>query len=487
MTYSLSRRGFMATSAALAATSALPQAGIAEVPKLSLDITKRTLDIDGRAATVFGLMNNTGKSGLILEPDQKFRVKLTNNLDTKTIIHWHGQIPPNVQDGAPNNPLPYMYQGEVRDFDFTPLAGTHWMHSHVPTQEMQLLAAPLIVRTAADVAADRQEVGMFLHDFSFLSPEEVLAEIAAGGDHDAEGNSEMASDTAPKMSGMNGMSNMENDTPAMAMDLNDFNFDAYLSNDRTLADPEVIRVENGGRVRLRIINASSATSFWIDTGKVDASLVAVDGHDIEPISGRRFGLAMAQRLDLFIDLPKGEGTYPILALREGERERTGLILATKNAHVQKISAQSEMETPAFDLDFKQEFSLRAKNPLAERSVDTAQMISLDGSMQPYVWTMNGRTWAERIPATAQSGQRAEITFMNKSMMGHPMHLHGHAFQVVGLGNQRFAGARRDTVYVPPMAKVTVAIDAGEAARWLLHCHHMPHLASGMMSEFVVSA
>ncbi len=40
---------------------------------------------------------------------------------------------------------------------------------------------------------------------------------------------------------------------------------------------------------------------------------------------------------------------------------------------------------------------------------------------------------------------------------------------------------------PPMAMVTVALDAGEAARWMLHCHHMPHLSTGMMTEFAVSA
>ncbi|MDZ7602303.1 MAG: multicopper oxidase domain-containing protein, partial [Hoeflea sp.] len=50
-----------------------------------------------------------------------------------------------------------------------------------------------------------------------------------------------------------------------------------------------------------------------------------------------------------------------------------------------------------------------------------------------------------------------------------------------------AGALRDTVHVPPMSMVDVALDAGEAARWMLHCHHMPHLASGMMTEFAVTA
>ncbi len=72
-------------------------------------------------------------------------------------------------------------------------------------------------------------------------------------------------------------------------------------------------------------------------------------------------------------------------------------------------------------------------------------------------------------------------------MAHPMHLHGHVFQVVALNGQAMNGALRDTVHVPPMSMVSVALDAGEAARWMLHCHHMPHLATGMMTEFTVSA
>ena len=78
-------------------------------------------------------------------------------------------------------------------------------------------------------------------------------------------------------------------------------------------------------------------------------------------------------------------------------------------------------------------------------------------------------------------------FHNMSMMGHPMHLHGHVFQVVDINGRRVDGARRDTVYVPPMAAVTIAMDAGEAARWMLHCPPWPPLSPGMMTEFAVSA
>ena len=471
---------------------------------MTLSATRRTLDIDGRAATVFGLVNGSGGTGLILDPGQRFTVDLTNALDVETLIHWHGQIPPNVQDGVPGMPAPLLKPGETRSYDYAPRPGTHWMHSHVPLQEMALLAAPLIVRSEADAKADRQEVVMLLHDFSFKSPEEVMAEITGGA---AMGGMAMgdAAKTGDAMSGMDmsgaaktdgAMSGMEMSGTAkadgtmggmsgMAMDLNDYDFDAYLTNDRTLSDPEVVKVEAGSRVRLRIINGSSATVYWIDTGAAQARLIAVDGHDVQPIPGTRFGLAMGQRLDIEVDLP-GAGAFPILALREGAREQTGLILATPGAKVARLAALADAASPAFDTDLKQESALRAANPLAARPATNRPVLTLVGAMQPYVWTINGQTWATHQPVAAKSGERVEIMFQNMSMMGHPMHLHGHSFQVVDTGSGRFAGALRDTVFVPPMGVVTVALDAGEAASWMLHCHHMPHLATGMMTEFLVS-
>ncbi len=490
----LSRRGFIATSAAAMAAAHMPRLASAQTASpIALRAATRTLDIDGRAATVFGLAGPGGQ-GLVLDPGQRFRVDLTNDLDEPTIVHWHGQIPPNAQDGVPDVPMPLLAPGETRSYDFEARPGTHWMHSHVPIQEMRLLAAPLIVRRPEDLAADRQEVVLFLHDFSFKTPEEVLAEIgvgAAGGhgnghgsaptsamDHGAMGG--MAMGMMPGMAGRMGM-------VSMAMDLNDYDWDAYLANDRTLSDPEVVQVERGGRIRLRVINAAAATVFWIDTGAAAARLVAVDGHAVHPVAGKRFGLAMGQRLDLEIDLPNQGGAWPILALREGARERTGLILATRGAEIRRIDTLAETDAPAFDTDLAQESRLIALEALPDRPVDRSRMLMLGGAMRPYVWTINGAVWGQHQPVVARSGERVVLSFHNMSMMGHPMHLHGHAFQVVGINGRRLAGARRDTVYVPPMSMVDVALDAGEAARWMLHCHHMPHLATGMMTELAVSA
>ncbi|ETA50750.1 multicopper oxidase family protein [Ponticoccus alexandrii] len=489
---SLSRRGFLAATAAAIGAAQMPRTAFAQaVAPIGLSATTRTLDIEGRAATVFGL-SGPGGQGLVLDPGQRFRVDLTNDLDIGTIIHWHGQIPPNLQDGVPDMPMPLLAPGETRSYDFEARPGTHWMHSHVPVQEMTLLAAPLIVRRPEDLAADRQEVVMFLHDFSFRPADQVLAEITAGmADHDMSAMG--AESSVGGMAGMNhgGMQMGGMAMNGMAMDLNDFDFDAYLANDRTLSDPEVVPVERGGRVLLRVINAAAATSFWIDPGEVPARLVATDGHAVEPVAGRRFGLAMGQRLDIELDLP-GSGAFPVLALREGARERTGLVLATPGAAVPRITALSDEETRAFDTDLAQEVLLKGATataiaPVAPRPVDRTHMMMLQGGMMPYGWTIDGRSWGNHTPLQAKSGERVEITFHNMSMMGHPMHLHGHVFQVVNVNGRAIIGALRDTVYVPPMAMVTVALDAGEAARWMLHCHHMPHLSTGMMTEFAVSA
>ncbi len=484
--HKLSRRRFLAASAALAAPLFLPRGLRAETPPRLLRATARTLDIGGRAVSVKGILNDQGMTGLILNPGEGFRLDLINDLDTPTILHWHGQIPPNAQDGVPDMPQPVLASGERRSFDFTPTPGTHWMHSHIPVQEMDLLAAPLIVRRPEDLASDRQEVVILLHDLSFRPAEEVLAEITGGMTQDMGAMGHDMGSMGHDMSGMGG-GGILGGMSMGAMDLNDFNFDAYLANDRTLDDPEIVAVDKGGKVLLRIINGSAATVFWIDTGALQGRAVATDGNPIQPVAGSRFGLAMGQRLDIELDLPPGGGAFPVLALREGAVERTGIVLASKGAAVGRLASTSKAAHPAFSADLAQEAQLSALTPLADRPVDRSDTLMLGGSMMPYLWTIDGKSWGTHRPVEARSGDRVTLTFHNVSMMAHPMHLHGHHFQVVALNGRAVAGALRDTVHVPPMSMVTVALDAGEAARWMLHCHHMPHLATGMMTEFAVSA
>ena len=91
------------------------------------------------------------------------------------------------------------------------------------------------------------------------------------------------------------------------------------------------------------------------------------------------------------------------------------------------------------------------------------------------------THSDHAPLEVRAGERVEITFEDRTTMAHPMHLHGHHFQVVAINGERFAGAMRDTVLVPPRGNVTIAFEANNPGKWALHCHHLHHMASGMMT------
>jgi FtsP/CotA-like multicopper oxidase with cupredoxin domain len=246
-----------------------------------------------------------------------------------------------------------------------------------------------------------------------------------------------------------------------------------------LADPEVIRTEPGGRVQLRLINAASATQFWIDLGALTGTVVAVDGHPVRPVHGTRLPLAIAQRLDVLIDLP-GNGAYPIFAQVEGKRARTGIVLAVSGAPVSPLAAAAAEN--ALPIDLSLERRLEAVTPLAPRAPDVKHRVILAGAMAPYAWSLNGEYWPKVTPLMIATGQRVAIEMLNHTMMPHPMHLHGHAFQVVAINGAPLAGAVRDTVLVPPMGSVTIAFDADNPGRWAFHCHNLYHMMTGMMTE-----
>jgi FtsP/CotA-like multicopper oxidase with cupredoxin domain len=192
-------------------------------------------------------------------------------------------------------------------------------------------------------------------------------------------------------------------------------------------------------VRLRIINAAASTNFWIDLGPATGALVAVDGRAVQPVRGQRFEIAMAQRLDIELDVPSEAVALPILAQREGDRARTGLILAASGARVERVAAEAGSVAPPVLLDLERK--LVAAEPLPDRTADRRLATDLTGSMAPYVWSLDGHGFADRVPLEVREGERIELTFVNQTMMSHPMHLHGHHFQIA-ITSRSSASARR---------------------------------------------
>ncbi len=508
------RRQFLATAASAAALGGLcalvPAAArrafaadvSIEPAPTRLVVERRVLEVMGKPATVFGIRQPDGTSGLVLDAGQRFLVDLENQAGEDTVIHWHGMTPPYAQDGVADANRPVVAAGTVERYDFAPRSGTHWMHAHHGLQEQRLMAAPLVVRTAEDRRADVQEVTVLLHDFTFKDPAELLAGLAGGGaiahgghgghgGHEGHGMSMPGMDMpASKPFAMNHDAHQGhgNTMPSSSMsggapmDLNDIEYDAYLANDRTLDDPQLVQVERGGRVRLRLINGATSTAFHIDLGGLEGTVVAADGNPVKPVTGRRFGMVMGQRLDILVQLPPSGGAFPVLAQREGDRQRTGIILATPGAAVAKVAALATDTAGPVDLSLEQ--SLSAAEPLAARDPAGRFRVRLTGSMMPYAWTIDDRPFGRHVPLAVPKGQRVLVEMVNASGMAHPMHLHGHHFQVVALNGTPANGAVRDTVLVPLNGSVTVAFDADNPGRWPLHCHNLMHMATGMMTEVV---
>ncbi|RUV80748.1 copper oxidase, partial [Mesorhizobium sp. M1A.F.Ca.IN.022.07.1.1] len=206
---SISRRQFLASAAAIGTASAfepviIPRAAWAATPEI-IRAETRVIDVAGRAAKVFGLIRSDGTHGLTISAADDFQARLENALAAPTLIHWHGLMPPFGQDGVPDLPQPLLKPGKAYDYNF-PVAtpGTHWMHAHT-LQEQQLLAAPLIVTDPADKGRDEQPVVVLLQDFSFKTPEELLADLTGSANSAAAAHS------------MSGHSMSGTDMPGMSM------------------------------------------------------------------------------------------------------------------------------------------------------------------------------------------------------------------------------------------------------------------------------
>lgn len=456
-----SRRSFLQRSASFGSVLLAGSAWHpASASPLMLTVGSRTIEVNRKSATVFSVLGPNGKPGLIAQEGDRFTLGLLNNSTEPFPMHWHGQLkaPPDQDRSRPDGGALAPGQTDLHDFELT--RGTHWMHAHA-LSEQQLLAAPMIARERD--AGDIQDVVVMLHDFAFRSPQNILSELKvsdAGGRHGDMSAAPMAMTHA-----------------------NDVSYDAYLANDRTLDDPEVIRVEKGGRVRLRIINGATATTFFISSPGLPSQCVSVDGTSCQLVTQQAYPLAPGQRIDLLIEVPKQGGAFPILAQVEAERFVTGVVLATVDAAVRKLS--NSMATSQGHADLAFEARLLASSPLVPKSPDKAFEVKL-GEQPGYRWTINGQIHGEHQRFKATVGDRVEMTFTNLTTMMHPMHLHGHHFQIVAIGKTRFAGAMRDTVIVPPNSSVTIAFDVATVGFWYLHCHHLYHMASGMMTELQVS-
>lgn len=405
-----------------------------------LEVSKKQITVNGKTATIYAI------EPLDLVKRQTFNVRVENKLNIPTAIHWHGLIAPNSQDGAAYITQLPVYPQTSYSYEFLiKQAGTYWMHAHFELQEQNLLAAPLILHDPQEEKLADEEAVIFFSDFSFKSPLEIFENLKK--------------------------------SPDKKMDLFDVSYDAFLANWHTLSDPYIKTVKPGTKVRLRIINGSSATNFFVSLG-LEGTAIAIDGNRIQPVKGSHFELAAAQRIDVIVTIPQQGGAFPVLAQGQGTNMQTGIILATASATIPQFSEQT---TIAGALTNSQEHLFEPLTPLEKKTPDQQFTLELNGNMMDYVWTINNQIWPNITPLVIEEGKRIEITFVNKSEMSHPMHLHGHVFQLTALNGKPLNGPLRDTINVPAHSTATIQFDANNPGIWPLHCHILYHMQAGMMT------
>lgn len=468
-----------------------------------LEVKNTTMTIDGKSITTATIEQQNGTWGYIAPANGVFDVLVKNKLAESTVIHWHGLILPNQEDGVdgvtqaqaipPNGEYHYKFKLQQ--------SGTYWMHSHYGMQEQLGVEAPLILTTSED--QKYQQVVVMFQDFSFKTPAQIMAQLnhsnesaaammghhghmasvnaAESIDKSAEANHSMA------MSDMADMGSMNMDDMDMSgMDINDVAYDAFLTNYHSDANPQIVTVKPGALIKLRFINGASATNFWINLGKLTGDLVAVDGQNIKPLTGSKFQLALGQRADIIVKIPKAGGDFKIWGQVEGLTAQTGIILTTNLSSTQQLTLESQAPTTAPALNYAEEQKLVS----AVKIIPTANKISLNlkitGNMTTYQWQLNGQSWPNITPLRVKQGDTVRLTFDNQSMMAHPMHLHGYDFKIVAIDGKKIDGAIRDTVLVLPHSQVTVEFVADAPGKWMLHCHMLYHMASGMMTYLEVT-
>ena len=397
-----------------------------------------------------------------LSRGQGLRITLENRLPEPSTIHWHGLAIPNAMDGVPVLTQQPVTPGAAFRYEFdVPDAGTYWAHPHYGAQLDRGLYAPLIIEDPEDGADYDDELTVVVDDWldgTGTTPDAVFETLRRTGMKKMEPGGPGVTPTMP-----------------LGKDGGDVTYPFFLINGRVPADPGAVEYRPGTRIRLRIINAGGDSAFRVGLPGIPMTVTHSDGYPVVPRQTDSVLLGMGERADAIISL--GDTSVPVVAAPYGKDGFARLNLRVGGAplaadiggFVAAIGRQSSLDTAT--LVPTEAVTLAARTP--DRILDCR----LSGPGKGYDWVINGRAYEPAEPGMPVSrGQRARIRFINESMMFHPMHLHGHTFQVVGADGPR---ARKDTVLVPPKATVEVDFDADNPGKWISHCHNEYHLESGM--------
>ncbi|MCZ4265837.1 copper resistance system multicopper oxidase [Erythrobacter sp. G21629-S1] len=480
-----------------------------------------------------------------LREGQRARLHVTNTLAEDSSIHWHGLLVPFQFDGVPGVSFPGIRPGERFTYDF-PIrqSGTYWWHSHSGLQEQAGHYGPIIVESAdPDPRYDRDYV-VLLSEFTPLHPHDIMRKLKVGEHYFQRDMLTAVEGTMPgAMRRMWGKMRMN---PRDISDVTGSTY-TFLVNGHGPQDDLQFAFVPGERVRLRVINGSAMTFFNLRIPGVPMTVIQADGQDVDEVEVDEFQIGVAETYDVIVSPPAGSHAIVAEAMdRSGMgiasltshkghiatppplRQIPTLTMADMgmmdhSAHSGSGMASMEgmdhsmrdtsalpadveagpgvdmvapmpmdrMDFPGLGLDTVSHrvlryTDLRARRMNPHREIDREMEIHLTGNMERYMWSFDGRKFTAVTDDPIRFGydERVRVKLVNQTMMAHPIHLHGHFFELVN-GADHMHQPLKHTVVVQPGGTATFDLTANEPGDWAFHCHLLYHMHAGMMQVVTV--
>lgn len=497
----------------------------------------------GHAVTINGML----PAPLIrLREGQNVRIAVTNTLDEDTSIHWHGVLLPFHMDGVPGVSFPGIRPGETFVYEF-PIrhAGTFWYHSHSGMQEPLGHYGPLVFDPAGSdpVQYDREHI-IVLSDWSFVHPHVMLQKLKKEPGYfnyqrqtltslSGQGGSPEPMSRADRRL----WARMRMD-PTDIADVTAASY-TYLINGHGPNENWTGLFRPNERVRLRFINASAMTVFNVRIPNLPMTVVNADGNDVRPVEVDEFQISVAETYDVVVG-PTEDRAFTLVAEsvdrsgmgRATLAPRPGMIApvpplrarptlgmddmgmdhgshghaAAMNMRDKSLAPPHVKVGPGVDMIAPVPQDAAGKRGLGLEDVGHRVLVYTDlvalqpnpdprppsrsleihltGTMERFMWSFDGRKFSEGVePIRFSRNERVRVTLVNNTMMQHPIHLHGHFFEVVN-GHPGHHPVKH-TVNVMPGSKIAFDLTADNPGDWAFHCHLLFHMHAGMFNVVTV--
>ncbi len=495
----LSRRGFLRVSGKagvgalalmLGARVLFPSRGGATerngagVREIHLEAREVTWELaPGRVVKAMAYNGQIPGPEIRLNEGERVRIVLTNALAEPTTIHWHGVDVPNPMDGVPGVTQRPVQPGDtfVYEFEARP-AGTRWYHTHFQEhRQLDLgLSAPLIIEPAGpDPFPFDREYTLVLDDWATGSGRPLASTQEGTAGRRGGMGGMMGGRMGRMMEGMmgrGGMGRMMGGGNALVSDTMTINGKAYPAT-------EPLRVRQGERVRLRLINASADHTHVIRLAGHTLQVTHTDGNPlVQAVAVDAVPIAPSERYDVqFVaDRP---GAWFLHCAEPGHARAGEQVLVVYEGYEEARPEPPVEGVTGLSLWHYGRGQGRDVLPHPSGPERTFDLTLSGGMMGSDVWTINGKQYPKTEPLRLRKGDRVLVQLHNMSMEAHPMHLHGQSFKVLAVNGRRFSQPIvKDSVDVDAhMGAVVIEFTAHNPGDWFFHCHKPMHMAGGMIT------